>query len=142
MSALHLPRIRLDVACNDPDNGIFAHCAEQLQVDTWDGESIEFESLRDPAPRFAELAGSIRLCRRTWPIIASKEWYGNWCWNAYWLMPSVAVALLAAVKRAGQFSCDCGPSQLYDNWNDDAPLDRRLWLANLWGPHAIGTVAA
>jgi len=137
-----LPRVRLDVCCNDPDNGIFAHRAEQLQIDTRDGESIELVSVRDPAPRFTEGALSIRLCRRNWPILGSKEWYGNWCWNAYWLHPAHAVALLAAVKRAGQFNCDCGPSQLYANWNQgDAPLDRRLWLANLLGPHAIGKVA-
>lgn len=131
------PRIRLDVACNDPDNGLFAFCAEQLQVHTWDGESIELAACR-AAPRFRELSGAIRLCRGVWPTLASKEWYGNWCWNAYWLHPEVAADLLMVVKRSGLFHCDCGPSQLFDNWNDAAvPLDRGLWLANLWGRHSL-----
>jgi hypothetical protein len=138
-----LARVRLDVCCNDPDNGIFAGRAEALQVETWDGESIEFMSARAPAPRFSELTGAIRLCRRNWPILAAKGGYGNWCWNAYWLQPSGLVELLATVKRAGQFHLDCGPTDLYENWNDAAvPLDHRLWLANLWGRHAIGEVAA
>jgi hypothetical protein len=133
-------RVRLDVCCNDPDNGIFAHCAERLQVSTWDGEHIELPSVRR-APRFEETSGGIRLLRREWPILASKEWYGNWCWNAYWLEPAVTVRLLAAAKRSGLFHCDCGPSQLYDDWNGTDNLDEALWLSNLWGRHGIGVAA-
>lgn len=134
-------RLRLDVACNDPDNGLFAHRAEALQVTTWDGELIELELVRERGPRFAEKAGAIRLLRHDWPILASTEWYGNWCWNAYWLAPETAAALLAAVKRSRMFHCSCGPSQLYENWNDDgAALNRDLWLANMWGRHGIGAL--
>jgi hypothetical protein len=70
------PKVRLDVCCNDPDNGIFAHRAEQLQVNTWDGETIELVSLRDPAPRFAEGSLTIRLCRRNWPILGDLVEHG------------------------------------------------------------------
>src|SRR5579883_1033598 len=130
-------RLRLDVCCNDPGNGIFAHRAEQLQITTWDGEGIEFECV-GRAPRFTEGSGFIRLLRRNWPILASKDWHGNWCWNAYWLEPSVAVRLLAAVKSSGLFDCVCGPSSLYENWNDTPALDETLWMANLWGRHGVG----
>lgn len=137
--AERIARFRLDVCCNDPDNGIFAHQAEALQVDTWDGEIIEFECRSLRAPRFTEKSGVIRICRRNWPILASKEWHGNWCWNAYWLAPSTLLDLLAALKTARLFHCGCGPTQLYDNWNDDsAPFARDLWAANLWGRHSIG----
>ena len=135
-----IARVRLDVACNDPDNGLFAHVAEGLQIDTWDGQAIEF-SARRRAPRFAEHAGHIQLLRRKWPILAAKEWYGNWCWNAYWLEPRVAVQLLAAARRSGLFECDEGPSALFDNWQDEAEFDERLWLANLLGRPLIGEVA-
>src|SRR5882762_2037022 len=112
----HAARIRLDVCCNYPDNGLFAHCVEQLQVSTWDGEHLELAAVRR-APRFTEVAGGVRFLRRVWPTLASKEWYGNWCWNAYWLDPSLIVKLLAETKRSRLFHCDCGPSQLIDNWN-------------------------
>lgn len=133
-------RLRLDVCCNDPDNGIFWHRAAGLQVESWDGEAVELEPLRSD-PRFTEVNGGIRLCRREWPVLASKEWFGNWCWNAYWLAPSIMLDLLNTVKRSKLFHCGCGPSQLYDNWNDDdAPLNRDLWMANLWGRHGVGEV--
>lgn len=136
-------RLRLDVCCNDPDNGIFAHQADALHVDTWDGESIEFEARSLRLPRFSERPGAIRICRRNWPILASTEWYGNWCWNAYWLAPGTLLDLLAAVKKSRLFYCGQAPSQLYDNWNNDAaPLLRDLWAANLWGRHSVGTVDA
>lgn len=130
-------RIRLDVCCNDPDNGLFAHCAEQLQVSTWDGEHLELAAVRR-APRFTEISGGIRFMRRVWPVLASKEWYGNWCWNAYWLAPTDLVRLLAAAKMSGLFHCDCGPTQLYENWNEAVEFDETLWSANLWGRHSIG----
>lgn len=122
----------LHVCCNDPDNGLFAHRAEALQLRTWDGENIEFGLTRN-APRFTELPGSIRFMRRRWSILRSTEWYGNWCWNAYELAPDIMMALLAATKKSGIFHCECAPTPLYDNWNDSAMLDGTLWMANLWG---------
>lgn len=135
-------RCRLDVCCNDPDNGLFSGRAAALNLSTWDGELIEIEAADMSGPRFSEKPGAIRICRRDWPILASKDWYGNWCWNAYWLSPDVLVDLLAAVKKSGMFNCSCGASQLFHNWNDDDALNRDLWLANLWGRHGIGTVEA
>jgi hypothetical protein len=134
------PAIRLDVLCNDPDNGLFAHRAEGLQVSTWDGELIEFTCQRLRAPRFAEINGCFRFMRKNWEILRSKEWYGNWCWNAYWLAPAAAVDLLSRIRSSGMFSCDQGPAALFDNWNDDLSFDADMWLANLWGRHSIGTV--
>ena len=134
-----IPRVRFDVCCNDPDNGLFAHVAEQLQVTTWDGADLQLECVRKRAPRFTELPGHIRLLRRNWPILTSKDWYGNWCWNAYWLQPSVLVQLLSMIKISGMFHCCEGPSQLYDNWNE-GDFDEALWLASLWGRHSISGV--
>ena len=41
MSLVSIPRMRFDVCCNDPDNGLFAHIAEQLEVTTWDGADLQ-----------------------------------------------------------------------------------------------------
>lgn len=134
------PRVRLDVLCNDPDNGIFANRAEAIQVSTWDGELIELPGVRR-APRFTEIDGGIRFLRRRWPVLGSIKWYGNWCWNAYFLHPDVILDLLALAHGSGLFHCDCAPSALYDNWNDDSVFARDVWAANLLGRHSIGAVA-
>lgn len=136
----HPASLRVDVLCNDPDNGLFVHRAEGLQVTTWDGEDIEFICQRVRAPRFSEVYGGIRFMRRRWEVLASKEWFGNWCWNAYWLSPEDTVALLGLVKASGVFSCEHGPTPMFENWNNDPIFNRDLWLANLWGRHAIGGV--
>ena len=134
------PSIRLDVLCNNPDNGLFAHRADGLQVTTWDGEGVEFFCQRVRAPRFVEINGGFQFMRRKWSILRSKEWYGNWCWNAYWLTVSDTIDLLARVHASGMFDCEHGPSPMFDNWR--APeFNRVLWTANLWGRHSIGVVA-
>jgi hypothetical protein len=143
-AAIAPARLRLDVCCNDPDNGLFVGRADGLQLTTWDDALIELETRYwECGPRFTEKSGTIRIARRTWPILAAKEWYGNWCWNAYWLAPTTLLDLLSTVKKARQFHCTNAPTQLYENWNDDeAPLSRALWLANLWGRHSIGATDA
>jgi hypothetical protein len=134
--------IRLDVLCNNPDNGLFAYQAEGLQVTTWDGEDIEFTCQRVRAPRFVEVSGGFRFMRVKWSILYSREWFGNWCWNAYWLTPEDIMRLLARVKASRAFSCDQGPTALFGNWNDDAEFKTDLWLANLLGRHSIGQVSS
>lgn len=132
--------LRLDVACNNPDNGLFAWKAEMLQVVTWDGGGVEFACVRR-APLFREVSGGIRIFRRTWQVSKSTEWYGNWCWNAYWLHPEILATLLYMAKKSGMFHCEAGPSDLYENWNSPADFNRDLWLANLWGQHSVGVVS-
>jgi len=134
-----IPHLRLDVACNNPDNGLFAYAAEMLHVYTWDKEDIEFVAVRR-APRFTEVKNGIRIFRRVWPVLSFVEWYGNWCWNSYQLESSVLISLLDAAKRSGFFHCEAGPSGLFENWNNEEMLARDLWLANLWGRHSIGVV--
>lgn len=55
-SFIGVPRARLDVCCNDPDNGLFAHTAEQLQVTTWDGADLQLECVRDAIRETADEA--------------------------------------------------------------------------------------
>ena len=80
--------ITLEVACNDPDNGLFDYKAPALNVA---GNELEARRLREP--RFLEIDGRrpgwnrIRLAGKCWDYNGSKEWYGNWCWNAYYLLP-------------------------------------------------------
>lgn len=132
-------RLRLDVACNDPDNGLFAGRAEQLEVETWDKHRIELDA-RGRAPSFTEVPRGIRLHRRVWPVLESKDWYGNWCWNAYWLAPDDLLGLLSFSHSTNLFHCTCAPSGLFENWNDGQAFNRDLWAASLWGRPGIGVV--
>lgn len=129
--------VRLDVCCNNPDNGLFAHAAEAFQVTTLDGDEVEFESVRR-APRFAEVPGGIRMLRHVYLTSRQVEWYGNWCWNAYWLHPQILASLLYHAKRSGLFCCASAPCELYENWNGNAAFDRELWLARLIVPASKG----
>jgi hypothetical protein len=135
-----VPSIRLDVCCNNPDNGLFAGRADGLQVTTWDNQDIEFERT-GRAPNFHEKSGQIRIARHWWPYVRSTDWFGNWCWNAYWIETAVIIRLLATVKATRLFDCTLGSDTLFDNWNDkEKPLDETLWAANLWGRHSIGII--
>ena len=116
--------IYLDVACKDPDNGLFAHRAEMLQI----GDA-EFELKHSgPAPRFVETDSGIRLSGKNWRVMGSREWVGNWCWNRYqlgiiekttrWYM----VDFLTWLRDRRLFGCTTGPSDFYEWFNGDDHL--------------------
>jgi len=107
---MNRPRtIAIDFACNDPDNGLFAHRAEMA---SW-GE-CEFEAARNGF-RFTEIGNAIRIHRRVFPYIGGKERFGNWCWNRYVFDRETGVRLLFAMR--GNWRCTCGPSRLFHWFN-------------------------
>jgi hypothetical protein len=58
-------------------------------------------------PRFRELPdGAIYVYRRRLQVYESREWFGNWCWNAYVItLPMAAWWLTHAVSK-GRFGLD------------------------------------
>lgn len=118
---LRPPPIRIDVACNDPDNGRFAGRAEMIQVGL---PFLELTARREPAPRFVEIPGRFRLSGRTWPVANSREWFGNWCWNAYWLELPHAVDFLIWLHGRELFHCDQAEARLFSLWHGRKPLPR------------------
>src|SRR5579875_3760956 len=96
--------IRLDIACNDADSGLFAGRAQMIELP--DG-LMELEARHyDRAPTFLEVSNStFRLAGKRWPFVRSKEWVGNWCWNAYWLEEPVARAFLIWLHGRRLFQC-------------------------------------
>ena len=106
-------------ACNDPDNGGFA--GRTMMASYGD---VEIEAPRWEGFRFTELSGAIRIHRRVFGIEGSKDWVGNWCWNAYRLNRAEMKRLLFTL-RANGWRCTCGPSRFFDWWNRDAqPMAR------------------
>lgn len=116
MTGLDIKRdaIMIDIACNDPDSGVFAGVAEQICVGH---EVLELELCGRRSPKFAELGNAIKLSRRTWPIIGSKDWVGNWCWNGYWMKIADAVRFLDWLHSTGIYHCTCGEERLFNTWN-------------------------
>ena len=118
--------ITLEVACNNPDNGVFDHKAPFINV-----AGMEFGARRLPEPTFFELEGRrtgwgrIRLAGKCWDCYGSREWFGNWCWNAYILYPSdqsktsgwYMVDFLKWLRGRELYSCDLALSD-FAEWFD------------------------
>lgn len=113
----------MEVACND-DHGHFAGRAEALCFAAR-GERIGLDLCGGPAPRFKELPdGAIYFYRLRCPVHASREWFGNWCWNAYVIDLAVAARWLTHAVRKGRFGLDmaegnnaCRISDIIDRGN-------------------------
>ena len=100
-------------ACNDPDNGVFDGRVALAQYGDIELEAPNWEG-------FAFTVGDdwIRIHRRKFRFIASKDWYGNWCWNVYRLPRPEAKRLIATLRENG-WRCTQGPCRLYDWWNGE-----------------------
>ena len=116
--------IYLEVACNDPDNGLFAGRVSMMEI----GDA-EFEANNLNGYAFAELPDAIRIAGKTWRIANSKEWFGNWCWNRYELYhPQKTTCWYFAefviwLRERRLFSCTAAPTAFFEwfNWNEDVP---------------------
>ena len=128
----------LDVCCNKPDNGLFDERAAGLSI-----LDLELDPLGWPAPRFVEIDVGIRLSGKVWPVTRSKGWYGNWCWNRYWIGDGSSktpgwwmVDFLIWLKGRGLFTCVTGgPIGLVDWFNGEreaSPADIHGWLGDMW----------
>lgn len=101
----------IDFACNDPDNGLFAGKAMMATYG-----DIELEAPGWQSYAFTAGDGFIRIRRRNFKIVGSKDWFGNWCWNRYALRRAEAKRLLATLRKNG-WRCTCGPARFYDWFN-------------------------
>jgi hypothetical protein len=109
--------IAISIACNDPDNGNFVgrfdmlHYGNdqdlELQHDHW-GRGVRVRYLGD---------GKVRISRRVFEYEREKEWWGNWCWNAFWMQPREARRLLRYLRDSGHWHCEAGPCRLYHWFN-------------------------
>ena len=65
--------VRIDFACNNPDNGLFTGQVEAVHLTD---DMLELESWGRPR-RLVELDGAIRFSGKTWPIVGSKDYAGT-----------------------------------------------------------------
>ena len=102
--------IPVDFACNDPDNGNFAGKVWMCQID-----SNEIERGAGDVT-FTDLEGGFRIHRKKFVAQHVKHWFGNWCWNRYWLSVREANRLIDHL-RANGWSCTCGEQRFYEIFN-------------------------
>jgi hypothetical protein len=110
--------VRIEVCCNDGDNGLFAGRALSIHL----SDVLELSASDWRGPAFREFPDAVKISRRRFPIVASKDWYGNWCWNAYWMDAPVAADLLAYVHGQGTFGCEMGEERMFSRWQRPEPL--------------------
>lgn len=114
--------VRLDFCCNDPDNGLFDHRIAGVQLPDLDLELVAHDAR---GPRFALLGDvRMRISRRVFRYTWSRDWIGNWCWNAYYFDPAEAVELLAYLHGLGKFGPECGEERLFAMWKRERALDQ------------------
>ncbi len=116
--------IYLDVACNDPANGLCSGHADMLQIG-----HTQFEPRRSGnGPRFSETRDTIILSGKSWAIASSKYWVGNWCWNRYHLTDGKQTTrwtmtyFLIWLRRRRLYGCTISFSEFRDWFDGDATL--------------------
>ena len=109
--------ILVSIACNDPDNGNFRGRASSIH---W-GNNQDMELQHNDWYRGVAVTyvgdDRVRICRRVFRFKRHKDWYGNWCWNAFWMERAEAWRLLRYLRQSGKWKSEGGPCRLFDWFN-------------------------
>lgn len=116
-------RVLISMACNDPRNGVFAGKVEMIEVELLHRKpsarwsfSIESRQVDGLTLTVDERMLRLRIARAWFPFVASRDWVGNWCWNAYTMRRPAAVRLLQHLRAAG-WTCTEAPTHVYEWFN-------------------------
>lgn len=123
--------VRVDICCNDPDNGLFDGRAAAIQLADLELAASDF---RGPSMRLRD--NRIVIAGKHWPFERSKDWFGNWCWNAYWMPLVRAVELLIWAHGRGFWDVEQAEARIYNMWRLDRSLDThddRAFLERYFG---------
>jgi hypothetical protein len=133
---------RIAFCCNDPDNGCFTGFVSAIQVGDLELMSRRWW-LSKPGPRLRIKDGRFTLAGKAWPFVASKSYYGNWCWDAYWVEPEVCADFLIWLHGRQLFDVDCAETRVFNLWRGDGPLlSHRDFLARYFGKPSTYAAAA
>jgi hypothetical protein len=102
---------RVEICCNDPDNGSFDGRAMAMQIG-----DLELMSRDWRGPKLRETPEGIVIAGKHWPTVRSKEWFGNWCWNAYWLPEGIIADFLIWAHRRDFWQVDQAEERVFNLW--------------------------
>jgi hypothetical protein len=104
------------VCCNHPDNGQFTGRCDSV---TYDELDLVAGSKGNCTFRVLP-GGRLRISRREFRFLGCKEWFGNWCWNAYRMRRKEAHRLVGYLREIG-WACEGGPIKLVEWYERSAP---------------------
>ncbi|HWP58983.1 MAG TPA: hypothetical protein VNL14_13910 [Candidatus Acidoferrales bacterium] len=96
---LKAERLRINLCCNNPDNGMFDGKAFAIEF----GDNLSLTSqfrgwsprlTRGPGRSWLRIGGSPRC-----PVLSYKEWFGNWCWDSIVTDSRSAMRVLNWIKE-------------------------------------------
>jgi hypothetical protein len=106
--------VRIDFACNDHRDGSFRGCFEGVNIHGL----VELELVKAGEPSIRVQPGRVWVSGLEYACVASKEWFGNWSWNAYWFPPETAFRLLDRLHATGKFAATLSTEPLLDWWDN------------------------
>jgi hypothetical protein len=103
-------------ACNDGRNGVFNGRARGFAVhgDKWSVDYDADDPLRGVAFSVNETLLTFRIHRASYPYVRRKEWYGNWCWDAFAMKRPAALRLLLALNSKDCWHLSGGDTRVCD----------------------------
>lgn len=105
--------IRIGLACNDGDSGVFTGRIYGLSVREFD---MEFDLAGRYEPRLREEEGAIVISGKVWRSLGAAYGVGNWCWNEYRFDFDTGLNLLLWLRASGKFSCNSGFTDFLEFW--------------------------
>lgn len=112
--------LSVQIACNDPDSGLWRGRAAAIELVGRDGCSrldLELVRGRDVAVAITD-DGRLRVGRFLYPFDLHRRWVGNWCWDGFALRLDVAEQLVWNLHLSGRWSCAGGLADACDAWDD------------------------
>jgi hypothetical protein len=125
--------IWVDVACNNPDNGIFVGKFHMMSVRAG-ADDLDFEGpwSQYDGVTFLAMEKFARIGRIRVPIHAYKQWYGNWCWDSIavsWPDMLKIVNYLGNNRKRGWHMTN-GPDDLFTAFNERHEITPMEWKFN------------
>ncbi|WP_422928634.1 hypothetical protein [Singulisphaera sp. PoT] len=128
--------------CNDPDNGMFSHRIDGLDISGLIQLEGPFDIVEDEdgnedlvgGTEFETEAGSVIVAREKFPILGYRQWVGNWCWDAAGMEVAAVVSLLNHLKRLG-WTCMVAESNLFERWRVEGDITAEEFAASIEAAH-------
>lgn len=103
--------VLVSVACNHYRNGMFQGHFMSIECGDMTLESPYGD--RNLKVRVDDATRTLTIGKRSWPFISSRDWVGNWCWNAYRVTSEIAAEIMTYVRSKG-YRPEVAPTELWD----------------------------
>lgn len=111
--------IMIMLAVNDPDNGVRTSRCRSIAIA--DALHLEMDYENRSMNCVIDLkAKTVKLCRRTYPILRHHSWVGNWCWDAVWVAPDVAAQITNYIRTLKLMALTTGNDPHWEKYRDGA----------------------